>query len=263
MAGRAGRGSMSINGHGMDPLLTRLRRHARAMVGKQTPGDAYVAAVLEIMRSDATVLRSMSGSRIGLFKLFTQLVTASMGASMGECQPTGSQWAGKPFPVPRQMRQVLLLISVEQFSPGEVAEIMGISEGEVAVLADAACESLGAIRGADVMIIESEPLIAMNIGQIVTELGLRVNSMPPTHDRALTILRRDTPDLIIADGGCHPGMVQDLYMRAKPPVVFISAFPEMLLTGDRPEPVFVAPKPFDPAEIKALIYLALLFASPD
>lgn len=240
---------MSTQGRGVEPELTRLRRHARAMVGSQTSGDAYVAAVVEVLRADATMLASMACPRLGLFKLLSHMLDTGRGGGLSNGR--------------RQMRQVLLLISVEQFSTGEVADIMGITGSEVTALAEAAGESLDMLTGADVMIVESEPLIAMYIGQIVTDLGLRVNSMPPTHARALNLLRRATPDLIIADGGCHPGEVVDIYARSKPPVIFISAFPEVLLTACRPEPVFLAAKPFDTAEMRALIYLALFLPAPD
>ncbi|MBP7334876.1 response regulator [Niveispirillum sp.] len=237
---------MAMNRRGIEPHLARLRRHARAMAGNQASGDSYVSALLDIVRADPLFLETLPDPAVGLFKLYSRLVAAT---------------SGKAGIRQQRIRQALLLISMERFTLGDAAEIMGITPVEVEALVEAAGHSLASLSGAEVMIIESEPLIAMNIEQIVKGLGLRVNSMPPTHARAVTLLRRDRPDLIIADGGCHPGMVEDLYTSSKPPVVFISAFPEMLLTGSRPEPVFVARKPFDPPEIKALIHQALFFAA--
>lgn len=43
------------------------------------------------------------------------------------------------------------------------------------------------------------------------------------------------------------------------PVIFITAFPERLLTGERPEPTFLVTKPFNPDMVKALISQALFF----
>lgn len=247
---------------GVGPHLARLRRHARAMAGSQTSGDAYVTALLDIINADPSILRGQSCPRVGLFRLYSQLVAATSRDISGS--DTADLWQlPAPAMLSHQIREALLLMSVERFSVREVAEIMRVAPSEVEALVDVAGECLATLGGADVMIIESEPLIAMNIKQIVEDLGLRVNSMPPTHGRALPLLHYHTPDLIIADGGSHPAVVEDLYTGGKPPVIFISAYPEMVLTGSRPEPVFIAAKPFDPAEIKALIFQALFFADLD
>lgn len=250
---------MVFNRRELEPLLTRLRRHARAMAGNQSSGDAYVSALLDILRADATILTRVSCPRVALFKLYNLLSLPALNSDA--ILEQANLWqAAEPDMLSQRIRQALLLISVERFSTAEVAEIIGITTDEVSALIDAAGDSLARLGGANVMIIESEPLIAMNIGQIVEELGLRVNSMPPTNTKAMLILRRDRPDLIIADGGAHIGLAENIYAHVKPPVVFISAYPEMLLTGSCPEPVFIARKPFEQAEMKALIFQALFFA---
>jgi hypothetical protein len=43
------------------------------------------------------------------------------------------------------------------------------------------------------------------------------------------------------------------------PVIFITAFPERLLTGTRPEPTFLITKPFQRSTVKAAIAQALFF----
>jgi hypothetical protein len=43
------------------------------------------------------------------------------------------------------------------------------------------------------------------------------------------------------------------------PVIFITAYPERLLTGERPEPAFLITKPFQPETVKAAIGQALFF----
>jgi hypothetical protein len=46
---------------------------------------------------------------------------------------------------------------------------------------------------------------------------------------------------------------------ANVPVIFITAFPERLLTGEKPEPAFLITKPFHPETVKAAIGQALFF----
>jgi hypothetical protein len=43
------------------------------------------------------------------------------------------------------------------------------------------------------------------------------------------------------------------------PVVFITAYPERFLTGERPEPAFLISKPFQPAMVSAVASQALFF----
>ena len=45
----------------------------------------------------------------------------------------------------------------------------------------------------------------------------------------------------------------------KVPVIFITAFPERLLSGERPEPTFLISKPFQRSTVKAAIAQALFF----
>ena len=49
----------------------------------------------------------------------------------------------------------------------------------------------------------------------------------------------------------------------KVPVIFITAFPERLLTGERPEPTFLITKPFQRSTVKAAIAQALFFDTRD
>ena len=53
--------------------------------------------------------------------------------------------------------------------------------------------------------------------------------------------------------------VQDILEVMDVPVIFVTAFPERLLTGERPEPTYLITKPFDAAVLTATIAQALLF----
>jgi hypothetical protein len=43
------------------------------------------------------------------------------------------------------------------------------------------------------------------------------------------------------------------------PVVFVTAYPEKLMTGERPEPTFLIAKPFREDAVKAIISQVLFF----
>lgn len=163
------------------------------------------------------------------------------------------------------MREVLLLVALEGFALPEVAEIMEASETDVRALLAAAARECLALDAADVMIVESEPLIAMNIEQVVLALGHRVVGTARTLAAAVSMIDRRRPHLILADiqlagGGAGLDAVHQIQDRCGAPVIFISTYPEDLLTGERPEPVFLVAKPFDVPMVRALIGQALFFA---
>jgi CheY-like chemotaxis protein len=114
------------------------------------------------------------------------------------------------------------------------------------------------------MIIEDEPLIAMDIEDMVETLGHRVTGVARTHSEALELYKRTKPkmvlaDIQLADGSSGIDAVNDILKDEALPVIFITAFPERLLTGEKPEPAFLVTKPFNPDMVKALISQALFF----
>ena len=66
-------------------------------------------------------------------------------------------------------------------------------------------------------------------------------------------------DVRLADGSSGLDAAADILRRFDLPVIFITAFPEHLLTGDRPEPAFLITKPFREDTVKVLIGQALFF----
>jgi CheY-like chemotaxis protein len=85
-----------------------------------------------------------------------------------------------------------------------------------------------------------------------------------TKDEALELYRKEKPrmvlaDIQLADGSSGIDAVNEILQDDTVPVIFITAFPERLLTGERPEPTFLVTKPFNPDMVKALISQALFF----
>jgi len=161
-------------------------------------------------------------------------------------------------------RQAFLLVTVEGFSNDEAAEILGVTESEFIDLLSQASNEISRQVATDVLIIEDEPLIAMDIEQMVESLGHRVVGTARTHTEAITMFGKTHPkmvlaDIQLADGSSGIDAVNEILRNAPVPVIFITAFPERLLTGERPEPAFLVTKPFNPEMVKALISQALFF----
>ncbi|MBB4010640.1 response regulator [Allorhizobium taibaishanense] len=243
-----------------------LRRYARAVTGSQTSGDAYVAAVLEALIADLSIYPEASSDRVALYKLFVTI----FGSTHIEIRSIASPFAWENraasnlLAVPPRERHAFLLISVEGFTYEEAAEILGVDDAEFRALFNQASVEISRQVATDIMIIEDEPLIALDIEQMVEDLGHRVTGIARTHKEAVELYGRTNPkmvlaDIQLADGSSGIDAINDILKVDTVPVIFITAFPERLLTGERPEPAFLVTKPFNPDMVKALISQALFF----
>jgi CheY-like chemotaxis protein len=161
-------------------------------------------------------------------------------------------------------RQAFLLVSVEAFTPQEAAEVLDVDAAKLAALLDRASQEISRQVATEIMIIEDEPLIAIDIEQMVESLGHSVTGIARTKDEAIALYETTKPNMVLADiqladGSSGIDAVNEILKTAAVPVIFITAFPERLLTGERPEPTFLVTKPFNPEMVKALISQALFF----
>lgn len=247
--------------------LPYLRRYARAVTGSQASGDAYVAAVLEALIADLSIFPKASNDRVALYKLFVSL-TGSLKIEISAPEDSPFAWERRAVDnlscLPRLERHAFLLVSVEGFSIPEAAEVLGLDSNGVSALLNEASEQISRQVATDILIIEDEPLIALDIEQMVEDLGHRVTGIARTRGQAIDLFAKTQPkmvlaDIQLADGSSGIDAVNDILRQATVPVIFITAFPERLLTGERPEPAFLVTKPFNPDMVKAIISQALFF----
>lgn len=249
------------------PHIPYLRRFARALTGSQPSGDAYVAALLESLIADRSIIGDMSNTRVALYRAFCAF-WQSIDVNLASENDADAGAAGKADRrlerITPRARQAFLLVSVEDFTPSEAATILGVSGAEASELIDQAGTEIAAQVATDVLIIEDEPIISMDLAQMVKGLGHNVAAIARTHTEALAAAGRHEPGLILADiqladGSSGLDAVNDLLKSVNVPVIFITAYPERLLTGERPEPAFLITKPFSPDTVKAIISQALFF----
>ncbi|MBC7282010.1 response regulator [Hoeflea sp.] len=248
------------------PHLPYLRRFSRAVTGSQTSGDAFVAATLEALIADLSVFPASGDDRVALYKLYSQLFDSLSVPVPENVTPFGweKRAAANLEAVTPQARKAFLLIAVEGFNPDQCAEILNVDEAGLSKLLDTASREISEQVATDIMIIEDEPLIAMDIEDMVETLGHRVTGIARTRMEALELYKRTRPKMILADiqladGSSGIDAVNDILKDDTLPVIFITAFPERLLTGEKPEPAFLVTKPFNPDMVKALISQALFF----
>ena len=250
------------------PHLPFLRRYTRALTGDQATGDRYVRICLEALRQGDEVLDDALSPRVAFYRAF-EAIWQSSGALLESRDP--EEAAGVTMTAPKRLlrisprsRQAFLLTSVEGFTEAEAANVLSTTPSELEALIVEAQADIDAELATDVLIIEDEPIIASDIAELVTELGHRVTQIAPTRDEATAAARRNRPGLILADvqladGSSGIDAATDILAEIDVPVIFITGFPERLLTGIGFEPTLMITKPFDPVSLKAAIGQALFF----
>jgi DNA-directed RNA polymerase specialized sigma24 family protein len=246
--------------------LPFLRRYARALTGSQQSGDAYVTAALEALIADPNVVSQANSPRVALYGLFTKIwnsvdVNGKSEPPAGGSKMPVEQRLGHITPLPRQ---AFLLVALEGFSEEDAASILETDVRSLRNLVEQSGRELAAEIATDVLIIEDETFIAMDLEGLVENLGHRVLGVARTHSAAVTLAKTKRPGLILADiqladGSSGLDAVNELLKTFEVPVIFITAYPERFLTGERPEPAFLIAKPFQPATVSAVISQVLFF----
>jgi CheY-like chemotaxis protein/DNA-directed RNA polymerase specialized sigma24 family protein len=247
------------------PHLPYLRRFARALSGTQSSGDSYVVATLEALITDPSAFPRNLPPRQALYKVFLSL-WSSVDGRLAPMPPAGYRPAVERnletlTPLPRQ---AFLLRTVEGFGLDDIAAILGVSETAAVALIEQAGREISEQVATSVLIIEDEPIIALDIEAMVEELGHDVTGIARTHKEAVAMVRARRPGLVLADiqladGSSGLDAVNEILENIAVPVIFITAYPERLLTGDKPEPAFLITKPFQPEAVRAAISQALFF----
>ena len=247
------------------PHLPYLRRYARALTGSQQSGDAHVTACLDALVADAEVIDLGDGPKVGLYRLFHEIWT---GLEKLDAPEDGADSMERTVQerlsgMTAEGRQVLLLTTLEGFPAPDAAKITGHSPEEVErLIARGGRRDRRADRHrrADHRGRAGDRRSTSRAGR---ELGHPVTSAARTAEGGRR-RRAQTPGLVLADiqladGSSGIDAVQGHPRPFDVPVIFVTAFPERLLTGERPEPTFLITKPFQPEAVKAAIGQALFF----
>jgi DNA-directed RNA polymerase specialized sigma24 family protein/CheY-like chemotaxis protein len=250
--------------------LPYLRRYARALTGSQKIGDEYIRGCLEALVQQPELLppgRRVQVQLYKLFHLFARTVETSTDEVAHLADPIERRIGERLVALAPTDRQALLLVHQEGFSPAEAGEILDLKETEVNRHLARAWTALKRQRAIDVLIIEDEPIIALDIAEIVESLGHRVGGIAARRSEAVEKANSRAPGLVLADIQLEDGSsgieaAQEILKSTDVPVIFVTAFPERLLTGEALEPAFVISKPFGATALKVAISQALFAAQP-
>jgi CheY-like chemotaxis protein/DNA-directed RNA polymerase specialized sigma24 family protein len=249
------------------PQLPYLRRFARVLSGSQTSGDAYVVAMLEAIAAEPSVFPTDMDPRVATYRTFLKVWDSMRLNHQTSETPDSERLAAadrKLEAVTPRARQAFLLMAVEEFSTSDTALILDIDEDEVKALVDQAASEIAEQVATNVLIIEDEPMIAIDLADLVSGLGHEICETARTHTEAVAAFRKHKPGLVLADiqladGSSGLDAVNEILESFDVPVIFITAYPERLLTGSRPEPTFLINKPFRTETVQAVVSQALFF----
>jgi CheY-like chemotaxis protein len=251
--------------------LPYLRRYARAITGDRDRSDASVRACLESLLPEAADLADQN-VRLELYRALHMVWHRHAGGTpehgpMPPLMENRAIVAARVGHLGPAKRQILVLTALEGFALPEAAAVMGLSLPAASALLRQAREELRSQKPSRILIIEDEPVIALDIASTVRESGHSVVGIAATHRNAVDVADREDPELILADiqlADDSSGLeaVQEILQERCVPVVFITAFPERLLTGARPEPTFLVTKPFDAETLRVSISQALSVETP-
>lgn len=254
-------------GQELKPHLPFLRRYARALTGSQRHGDTFVKATLEAILAAPDEFPRNVEPRLGLYRTFHAIWSSAnieedpgADSSDGEAAIAYARLAH----ITQLSRQALLLTAMEGFTSEDAGFLIGASVDDIDRLVEEANSEIERQTRAEVLIIEDEPIIAMDIETIVRDLGHTVTGVAVTRDEAVAQAMARRPGLVLADiqladDSSGIDAVKDILSEFQVPVIFITAFPERLLSGERPEPTFLISKPFQRATVRASIAQALFF----
>ena len=241
-----------------------LRRYARALTGTQDLGDRYVRLCLQAMADDPGCLEEDQPIRRQIYKRFH---ATTFNVVNGAPFDRSASRAVHPLEthvrgLPTLERQVLLLTVVERFAVEDVAFILSLSRTVTQDLLEQTRSDFLEQCATTVLVIEDEPVIAFDIAGILMEMGHRVIGTAATKIDAVAKARKAELGLVLADirlddGSTGIEAVSEILGTSDIPVVYVTAFPERLLTGRRPEPVYLVTKPFEPEVLKVTVAQAL------
>ena len=244
----------------LEILIPYLRRYARALTGEQEIADDLAFKALETIQKDRAQISRDHPIRLSLYRAFHSAWAQS------EAQ---AETAAALRPLATNSRETLLLATLEGFDRADIAFILDVSPADVGDLLRKAAKDMQTGKTGKVLIVEDDAIIATDLQKILQKKGHSVLSIARTLDEAVAMARKDPPELILADVQLADGSSGIDAVRAiltefgQMPIIFITAFPERLLTGVRPEPAFLITKPYSNEQVASAVSQAMFFASTE
>lgn len=245
--------------------LPYLRRYARALTGATHLGDDLVTRGVEAAVMAPTRFGIPGPKRAPLYALLNLLFDAD-----GEGRPMAS-----PHPIeqvlarlPEPERRLYLLTALEELPLAEAAAVEQMVVEDAAERLCRVRERLRCDLTARVMVVEENPILALDLGSVVTEMGHVVCGTAATESEAMVLADTEQPtlallDVRLADGGSGIEVARKLHEK-------MSALRVIFVTGNDGEierlnqtPLGpVVRKPFSAEAVRAAITRIVFMPRP-
>lgn len=246
-----------------------LRQYARAVVSDQLLGDEIVAAALSDFDPAAIAGFDDRRRKIALFRAFYEIWRrARVGGEGAPAFTREALLASQPNIAPPE-RQLALLVDVVGIGADMAADLLELDVNEARRLLSEEREALEKrkVEGS-ALVIEDEPLIAMDVSTLLESLGLKVVATARTADAAVAKAAEHRPEVVLADydlGAGKTGLDAIKTIVSDMPViaVFLTAYPDEVLSGADNEPTFVLAKPFNERALRTAVLHGLSMPRPE
>jgi CheY-like chemotaxis protein len=256
------------NLEGLIDCLPALRRYTRFVTGSRDFAEALCRAALGAMSDIHPQWPPGRDTRIQAYRAVSTLLNTPSSwdlAGWHADKEPKREIEDRARRLTPWSRQAYILMTMEGFSFKEAAKILDLEPGELDSWLALAKHEIANQVATTVLIIEDEVFIARDLEKIVKGLGHSVVAKVRTRGAARAVISSQKPGIILADiqladGSSGIDAVNDwLREQGSIPIIFITAYPDQLITGERPEPAFLIAKPFQVNEVQAAINQVLFF----
>lgn len=234
--------------------LALLRRYFRAVVGDQQAGDKLVSSLAPrlLLTEKSTVALLTAATR-----LWRQLVKDDAAPAF-----SSRTIAEALSPALSLERQAGVMVDVFGLTLQQAAGALNRSAGEVTRLLAEGRRVTGRPIGGRVLVVDDDPLIARHLAGIVAARGAAEVQVAASYDEAVGLASVRRFDLALCDYDLGRGrngldVVRVLSAEHDTTCVFVTAYPDEVLSGSDHEPAFVIIKPFRDEVVAAALSYAV------
>lgn len=246
--------------------LPPLRRYARSLTGSTEKGDEILVRMIEAAMIAPDRFGLNTETRVPLYALLNLL--------FDEERENGGQPVASPYPIERALaglaeeeRRVYLLSVLERLPVPDVAAVLAMPPQHVVLGLERARERLRQSLTQRVLVVEDNPVLAMELEGVVSSLGHEVCGTAANPRVALALAAQKPPTLALLDvrlgeGGDGIDLARELRRRGVLRTIFITAFDQELERRCATHLGQVIAKPYSTEAIRGAISRAVFMPSP-
>jgi len=253
--------------------LPYMRRYGRALTGSMTHADDLVTCGVEAALTEPEAYELDSSDELAqrrrLYGLMNRLFDADGGIPS---TPPPTATPNHPIEtalasLPELERRIFLLVSLEELSTVQAADVLGDSVETVREALGRAQTAMREQLVANILIVEDDAIIAYDLTETVLAMGHKVCGTAATMEEALATAAANQPslalmDLRLAHGGSGITTAQALRETRALPIIFVTAFAEELKQRGLDYLGPVIKKPFTREQIERAITQAVFTPRP-